>query len=323
MRRRAIGLLVCGAAAWPVAAVPQTQITLIGFLQSGGAAQAYWLEAFRGSMQQLGYVEGGNVRYEVRHADGVLDRLPVLAAELVELKPRVIVSGPLPSNLALQKLTTTIPIVMGTGADPVAFGLVKSLARPGGNITGLANLAEELASKQLDLVRELLPQISRIAVLINVTNPLHVPQWRTTKDAADKAGLSLISVELRGADELTAAFSTFVKKKAEAVLVPPDTTLVANQKRIIELAFGARLPTIFYPRTAAENGALISYGPDLAEGYRRAATYVDKILKGAAPADLPIEQPTKIELVINLRTAKTLGVNIPPTMIAHADQVIE
>jgi putative ABC transport system substrate-binding protein len=321
--RRAIGLLVCGAAAWPVAAVPQRQMTLIGFLQSGGAAQANWLEAFRGSMQQLGYVEGRNVRYEVRHADGVLDRLPVLAAELVELKPRVIVSGPLPSNLALQKLTSTIPIVMGTGADPVAFGLVKSLARPGGNITGLANLAEELASKQLDLVRELLPQILRIAVLINVTNPLHVPQWRATKDAADKAGLSLIPVELRSADELTAAFSIFVKEKAEAVLVPPDTTLVANQKKIIELAFAARLPTIFYPRIAAENGALISYGPDLAEGYRRAATYVDKILKGAAPADLPIEQPTKIELVINLRTAKTLGVVIPPTMIAHADQVIE
>jgi len=212
---------------------------------------------------------------------------------------------------------------MGTGADPVGFGLVKSLAHPGGNITGVANFAEELASKQLDLMRELLPRLSRVAVLINVTNPLHVPQWRETQAAAIKAAIALVPFEIHRAEQLEAAFDAFAREQAEALLVPPDVTFSAHRQRIAELAASARLPAVYFTRAEAEVGGLMSYGPDIREGYRRAATYVDKILKGAKPGDLPVEQPTKIEFVINLKTAKALDLEIPPQLLARADEVIE
>jgi putative ABC transport system substrate-binding protein len=233
------------------------------------------------------------------------------------------VSGPLPANQALQKATSTIPIVMGTGADPVGFGLVKSLARPGGNITGVSNFADELASKQLDVMRELLPRLASVGVLINVTNPLHVPQWRETQAAAQKAGITLVPVEIRDTSKLEAAFALFARERVDAVLVPPDTTFNTNHARIAGLAGAARLPAIYFNRTQAENGGLISYGPDIRDGYRRAATYVDKILKGAKPTDMPVEQPTRIELVINMKVAKALGLTVPSTLLARADAVIE
>ena len=246
-----------------------------------------------------------------------------LAAELVRLNPNVVVSSPVPANLAIAKLTSTIPIVMASGADPVGFGLVKSLSHPGGNVTGLTNFAEELASKQIDLMRELLPGLARLAALVNVANPLHVPQWRETQAAAAQAAIALVPFELRSPDQLEEAFARFARERADALIVPPDVTFTTHRRRIANLALGARLPTIFFVRQSVEDGGLMSYGPNPVENYRRAATYVDKILKGAKPQDLPIERPTNFDLIINLTTAKALGLDVPATLLARADEVIE
>jgi putative ABC transport system substrate-binding protein len=324
-RREFITLLGGAAAAWPLAAgAQQLSPALIGFLNAGAATTLKReIDAFRDGLRNLGHIEGHNVRFEYRFADGYLDRLPALAAELIRLNPNVVVSSPVPANLAIAKATSTIPIVMASGADPVGFGLVKSLSHPGGNITGLTNFAEELASKQIDLMRELLPGLARLAALVNVANPLHVPQWRETQAAAAQAAIALVPFELRSADQLEEAFARFARERADALLVPPDVTFTTHRRRIAHLALDARLPTIFFVRQSAEDGGLMSYGPNPVENYRRAATYVDKILKGEKPQDLPIERPTKFELVINLKTAKALGLTVPPTLIARADEVIE
>jgi putative tryptophan/tyrosine transport system substrate-binding protein len=325
VRRRDFIAALGSAAAWPlVARAQQSALKVIGFLQANSAAFSKdYLDALGDGLRQLGYSEGRNIHIESRFADGIIERLPALAAELVGLNPRVIVSGPLPANLALQKATTTIPIVMGTGADPVGFGVVKSLGHPGGNITGLSNFADELASKQLDVMGELLPRLSRVGVLINVTNPLHVPQWRETQAAAGRTAITLVPLEVEKAEQLEGAFATLAREQVDAVLVPGDIIFTTHYRRIADLALSARLPAIYFARARAENGGLISYGPDIREGYRRAATYVDKILKGAKPADLPVEQPTKIELVINMQAAKALGLAVPPQLLARADEVIE
>jgi putative ABC transport system substrate-binding protein len=326
MRRREFISILGGAAMFvPLSAwAQQSQLPLIGILNAASAeSTASSYEAFRAELRQLGYVEGRNIRFEYRYGDGFLDRLPALAEELVRLDPRVIVSGPLPANLAVRKATATIPIVMATGADPVGFGLVQSLSRPGGSVTGLANFAEELASKQIDVIRELLPRLSRVAALINVENPLHVPQLREMQAAAAKASLALVHFEFRFPADLERAFAEFSDAKAEALLVPPDTTFSTNRARIAELAAKAHLPAIYGDRRAVESGGLLSYGPNVVENYRRSAGYVDKILKGAKPADLPVEQPTKIELVINLNTAKALDMTVPLSLLNRADEVIE
>jgi putative tryptophan/tyrosine transport system substrate-binding protein len=294
-----------------------------GSARSGSRPRLGTAPRFRSDLRQLSYTEGRNIRYEYRFADGFLDRLPRLAEELVQLNPRVIVSAPMPTNVAVHKATKTIPIVMSTGADPVGFGLVQSLSRPGGNVTGLTNFAEVLAAKQLDLIRELRPGLARIAVLINVENPLHVPQWRETQDAAARASLTLIHYNFHNPGDLEPAFAAFAQAKAEALLVPPDTTFAAQRRKIVHLAAQTNLPAIYSNSLSVEDGGLMSYGPNLIETYRRAAIYVDKILKGANPADLPIEQPTRIELVINLKTAKALGLEVPPTLLARAGEVIE
>jgi ABC-type uncharacterized transport system substrate-binding protein len=323
-RREFITLLGGAAVAWPLAARAQSSPVLIGMLNAGAAAiLTEEIDAFRSSMRRLGYVENRDVRFEYRFGDGYLDRLPGLAAELVGLNPSVIVSSPVPANIAVAKATGAIPIVMASGADPVAFGLVKSLSHPGGNITGLTNFAEELASKQIDLMREFLPRLTRLAVLINVENPLHVPQWRETQAAAAKAAIPLVPFEFHSTDQLEAAFAVFVQERADALLVPPDVTFNTHRRRIANLAISARLPAIFYTPQSAEDGALMTYGPNPVENYRRAAIYVDKILKGAKPQDLPIERPTKIDLVINLKTARALGLTVPPSLLARADEVIE
>jgi putative ABC transport system substrate-binding protein len=212
---------------------------------------------------------------------------------------------------------------MATGADPVGFGLVTSLSHPGGNVTGLANFAEVLAAKQIDLLRELIPRLSRLGALVNVTNPLHVPQLRETKAAAVVSGIDLMPQEISSPDELGPAFEALVKQRVEALAVPPDTVFNNFRRRIAELAAAMRMPAIYGFREAVEDGGLMSYGPDNRDNYRRAASYVDKILKGAKAGDLPIEQPTKIELIINLKAAKAIGLPIPPTLLARADEVIE
>jgi putative ABC transport system substrate-binding protein len=325
MKRREFIAALGGAAVWPlVAHAQQASITLVGVLIAASAAgSAHLLDAFRSGMLELGYVEGRNIRYEYRFADGYLDRLPELAIDLVRLKPDLIVSAPLPSHIALRQATSTIPIVMASGADPVGFGLVTSLSHPGGNVTGLANFAEVLAAKQIDLLRELIPRLSRLGALFNVTNPLHVPQLRETKAAAVASGIDLMPLEIHNPDELGPAFEALAKERVEALAVSPDTVFNNFRKRIAELAAAMRMPAIYGFREAVEDGGLMSYGPDNRGNYRRAATYVDKILKGAKPGDLPIEQPTKIELVINLKAAKALGLTVPPALLARADEVIE
>ena len=325
MRRREFITLLGGAAAWPLAARAQRRMMpLIGFLHAGSAqAVERDLAGFRDGFERLGYVEGNNVRFEFRYADGYLDRLPELARDLVGLSPRVIVSAPLPAHLAAQQATSTIPIVMATGADPVGFGLVASLSHPGGNVTGLANFAETLAPKQIDLLREMVPRLVRFGLLVNVTNPLHVPQLRETKIAAAAAGIVLLPVEVSDADKLQAAFDTLQKERVEALLVSPDITFYSRRRQIAELAATTHLPAIYGYRHHVEEGGLMSYGPDIPDQYRRAASYVDKILKGARPADLPVEQATKFELLINLKAARALVLEIPPTLLARADEVIE
>jgi putative ABC transport system substrate-binding protein len=326
VRRRTLIAVLLGTAvigrldAW----AQQSQPPLIGVLEGASAAtMADRYDAFRDGLRELGYVGGVNIRFEYRYADGFLDRLPALAADLVRLQPRVIVSAPVPANLAASKATSTIPIVMANGADPVSFGLVQSLSHPGGNVTGLTNFAEDLASKQIDIIRELLPHLARVGVIINVENPLHVPQWRETQDAAANASLALVHFDYRIPDDLEAAFARFANEKVEAVLVPPDVAFAAYRVRIAELAANARLPTIYFNRESVMAGGLVSYGPNLVENYRRAAVFVDKILKGAKPGELPVERPNKIELVINLNTAKVLGLTVPSSLIARADEVIE
>jgi putative ABC transport system substrate-binding protein len=325
VRRRDFIYAIGGAAAWPLSARAQQPASpLIGVLDAASEAAARtYQEAFRGGLRELGYVAGRNVRFEYRYADGIISRLPDLAAQLVRLDPKVIVSAPLPANIALHKATSTIPIVMATGADPVGFGLVQSLSRPGGNMTGLTNFAEELASKQIDLIRALLPGIARLGVLVNVHNPLHAPEWEKTHAAAIAASLTLARFDFRAIEDLEAGFAEFTRQKVEAVLIPPDTTYSANRARIADVAARSRLPAIYFTRPYVEAGGLLSYGPNLAASYRRAAVFVDKILKGARPADLPIERPTKIELVINLKAARALGLSVPPALIARADDVIE
>ena len=325
MQRRIFIQGIAAFAAWPLAArAQQSSPALIGFFNAGAASSLNEeIDSFRAALRNLGYVEGRDVGFEYRFANGDLDKLPALAAELVRLNPTIIVSSPVPANLAIAKTTSTIPIVTASGADPVAFGLAKSLAHPAGNITGLTNFAEELASKQIDLLREFRPGLARLAVLVNVANPLHVPQWRETQAAAAQAAITLVPFELRTADQLEEAFAEFARERAEALLVPPDVTFGTHRRRIADLALAAGLPTIFFLRQSVEDGGLMSYGPDQVESYRRAAAYVDKILKGAHPQDLPIERPTKIELAINLKTAKTLGLNVPDRLLARADKVIE
>jgi putative tryptophan/tyrosine transport system substrate-binding protein len=329
MKRRTFISLVGATAAlpflWPRAArAQQSSPPLIGVLDAGSASSmATRHDALRAGLRELGYVDGRNIRFEYRYADGFLDRLTSLAAELVRLNPRIIVSAPMPANVAARKTTSTIPIVMANGADPVAFGLVESLSRPGGNVTGLTNFAENLASKQLDIIRELLPQLTRVGALVNMENPLHVPQWQETQAAAAKASLALVHFEYHVPDDLERAFAYFAAQRVDAVLVPPDVTFATHRVRIAEIAAKARLPSIYFNRESALVGGLLSYGVDTVQNYRRAAVFVDKILKGTKPADLPVEQPTKFELVINLKAAKALGLAIPPALLARADEVIE
>jgi putative tryptophan/tyrosine transport system substrate-binding protein len=282
------------------------------------------LEAFRQGLRAFGYVEGQNIVIEYRYAEGRDDRLTALAAELVRLKMDVIVAiGGAAATRAVQHATRTIPIVMAGASDPVREGLVASLTHPGGNTTGLSNLSAELPGKRLEILKETVPQSARVAVLANPANPNHASAMYNLTAAAQALGLHLHVVELRRPDELDAAFAAMTRAGADALFVQGEPLLLDGLRgRIVDRAATSRLPAMYSWRMYVEAGGLMAYGPSLPDMHRRAAAYVDKLLKGAKPTDLPVEQPTKFELVINLKTAKALGLTIPPTLLFQADEVI-
>ena len=273
-------------------------------------------------MRALGYVEGQNLVLEYRGAEGRLERLPNLAAELVQLKPDVIVTQGTPAALAAKHATTTIPIVLVGVADPVGSGLVASLAQPGGNVTGLAAQPPDFVGQLLEFLKDVLPTVSRVAILWNPANPAHALTVRETDMAAQAVGVQLHRVEARGPEAFDSAFAAMTSAHAGALLVSGDALFLQHRRRLAELAAMSRLPTMHNGREFVEAGGLLSYGPSRTDTRQRAATYVDKILKGAKPADLPVERPMKFELVINLKTAQALDLTIPPTLLFQADEVI-
>jgi putative ABC transport system substrate-binding protein len=274
-------------------------------------------------MRELGYIEGKNFVVEARFADGEGAALPGLAAELISGKVDVIVATGTPVTLALRKATRTVPIVSTVSSDPAGDGSSASLARPGGNITGLSNFAPELSQKQVELLTACVPKLSRLAVLVNPSNAEHSGRLKLVESAARKVGMRVLAVHGGTPDEITSSFAAMARDRAEAVLILGDTFFLQQMRRIADLALKYRLPSVFLNPELVEAGGLMSYGPNFTDNFRRAASYVDKILKGAKPADLPIEQPTKFELVINLKTAKALGLTIPQSLLLRADQVIE
>jgi putative ABC transport system substrate-binding protein len=322
-------LIAFGAAALaaPLACFAQQQrskIARIGLLEvSSASSSANRREALIAGLRELGYLEGKNLTIEYRWAEGKYERLPGLAAELVQMKVDVIVAATPLAVQAAQQATTTIPIVMVAVADPVGSGFVASLARPGRNITGLSNLNEDVSSKYLELLRAAVPTLSRITVLVNPSHPNHSDFLKRIQAAAKMNSVKISPAPAGTASEIDAAFAAMKQERAGALIVLPDPFFRSQARRIAELAAQHRLATMFPSREPAESGGLMSYGQNNAEHYYRAATYVDKILKGAKPGDLPVEQPTKFELVINLKTAKTIGLRIPQELLLRADKVIE
>jgi putative ABC transport system substrate-binding protein len=327
MNRRAFTTLLCGAAvAWPIAARAQQagKVHRIGVLETiSTTLNVANFYALREGLRQLGYAEGQNLVIEYRSADGRDDRFPGLARELLALKVDVIVTRGTPAAKAVKNATSTVPVVMMASGDPVGVGLVTSLARPGGNITGLSAIVGELSPKRLELIREIVPGLARIAVLANTSNDAVRRDWARIETAARSLGVQSQLLDLRESDALGPTFDDASARRADALVVVIDAITQANQQRIVDLAMKHRLPAIYSSREFVDAGGLISYGVSYPDLYRRAATYVDKILKGTKPADLPVVQPTKFELVINLKTAKALGIEVPPTLSARADEVIE
>jgi putative ABC transport system substrate-binding protein len=326
-RRAFIGTLAGGFLAAPLAAEAQPagkvyRIGLLDYSAPDPARQAWW-NAFRQQMRELGYVEGQNVRFEPRWAQGDNDRLQKLAAELVGLKMDLIVTGGTNAGIAAKRATSTIPIVTASGGDPVAAGVAASLRQPGGNLTGMTSINRELAAKRLELLRNVAPRASRIAILWDERNEGNRLGVDDTEAAAKTLGLTIHSVPMRSPGALEAAFATVVRGRADALIIFTISSLFPRRTRLAELAVKHRLPTVVGAREYVEAGCLASYGTDYPDLFRRAATFVDRIFKGAKPGDLPIEQPTKFELVINLKTAKALGLTIPPALLQRADQVIE
>jgi putative tryptophan/tyrosine transport system substrate-binding protein len=319
----ALGTMVLAFGVFAQAQQP-TKIPRIGYLTTVSfSAQSSRIEAFRQGLRELGYGEGKNIVIEWRYAEGKLDRLPALLAELVRLKVDVIVTAGPPGTRAAKEAAVTIPIVMAQDSDPVANGFVASLARPGGNITGLATLSPEISGKRLELLKETIPRLSRVAVLGTSTEPGNVQSLKETELAARALGVKLQYLDVRGPNDIESAFRAASKGRADAVLVLASAIFAAHRTQVVEHAVNSRLPAIFWLSDFVEDGGLMTYGVSFADLFRRAATYVDKILKGAKPADLPVEQPTRFELVINLKTAKQIGLTIPPNVLAQADRVIK
>jgi putative ABC transport system substrate-binding protein len=327
MTCRTLGLLVTLTLGFLVAplsaeAQPPTPVHRIGVLSSMTRERDRNAKAFLEGMRALGYVEGQNLLREYRGAAGQYERLPALAAELVRLQPEVIVAQRTLAALAAKDATTTIPIVMAGVADPVGSGLVPSLARPGGNVTGVASVSSDVVGKQLELLKDVLPTVSRVAVLGNPANQGHALMVRAADGAAPALGVQLHRVEARGPEAFEGAFAAMTRADVGALLVLGDQMFFDHRSRLAELAATSRLPTVYNDRAFVEAGGLLCYGANHPDIYRRAATYVDKILKGAKPADLPVEQPMTFELVINLKTAQALGLTIPPILLFQATEVI-
>ena len=317
--------LTLGILNFPVEAQQFGKVPRIGFLiVDSPSAASTRVEAFKEGLQELGYVEGKNITLEYRYAEGKADRLPQLASEVVRLKIDVLVTGG--GNqvaIAAMKATGTIPIVMTNVADPVGSGLVASLARPGGNITGLTSVTYDLSGKRLELIKDTLPKLGRIAVLYDPSDRAKVVEFKEMQAAAGSFAVQLQSLEVRRAEDFEGAFKSGNRARAEALIVLPTTVTNTHRRPIIQLAEGNRLPAIYPDQEFVDAGGLMSYGPIYADLWRRAATYVDKILKGAKPGEIPVEQPTKFQLVINLKTAKQIGLTIPPSVLARADKVIK
>jgi putative ABC transport system substrate-binding protein len=307
-----------------VAQAQPAKVFRIGFLSPfTSSAAAHWHEAFRQGLRDHGWLEGKNISIEYRYAEGRNDRLPDLVADLIRLNVDLIVVSVATDALVAKKATRTIPIVMASAGDPVASGLVESLAHPGGNITGLSQIAPELAGKRLELLKEVVPKLSRVAVLWRPEGASSPLAWEESQAPARALGLQLHSMVVRSSNDFDKAFQEATTARAGALAVMPDPLFAGNLKRLADLAAKSRLPSIFHLREFVDFGGLMTYGPDRSDMFRRAATYVDKILKGSKPADLPVEQPTKFELVINLKTAKQIGLTIPPNVLARADKVIK
>ena len=309
---------------FPVDAQQPTKVPRIGYLSpTSPSVSPTRIDAFRQGLRELGYIESKNIVIEYRYAEGKFDRLPSLAAELVSFKVDLIVTTGPTVTRAAKEATTTVPIVMATDTDPVGNGFVASLARPGGNITGLSALAPELSGKQLELLKEVVPKLSRVAVFGTSTNPGNAQMLREVKLAAGAFGVKLQYLEVRSPKDIETAFRAATKERAEAVLYLVAGLVDAGHRtEITDLAVNSRLPVIYTGRASVEAGGLMSYGVNTADLDRRAATFVDKILKGAKPADLPVEQPTKFEFIVNLKAAKQIGLTIPPNVLVRADRVI-
>jgi putative ABC transport system substrate-binding protein len=323
---RAVTVVVLALLAGPLTAEAQQarKVPRIGYLTGSSVEiEKSWLAAFQQGLRELGYVEGKSIVIEQRYGAGRSERLPELAAELVRLEVDVLVVGGEAATLAAKKATSAIPIVMVSVADPVGIGLVASLAHPGGNVTGLSDLHADLVPKRLQLLKEVVPSASRVAVLLNPVNPSHPLQLKDLQAAAPALGVTILAFKVKGPDDIDRAFTIIRKERPGGLLVLGDRMLGTHRRRIIGLAVKSRLASIHTLRGWVEAGSLMSYGANFSDLYRRLATYVDKILKGAKPADLPVEQPTRFELVINLKTAKALGLTIPPSVLLRADQVIE
>ena len=324
MSRRLALAIVASLLAPPIVsgAQPVTRVRRIGWLGGGSTSFGLW-EPFRQGLRDLGWVEGQNLMIEFRFAAGQYDRFPQLAAELVQRKVDVIVAQPTPAAIAARDATTTIPIVMVNAGDPVATGLVASLARPGGNVTGTAfDVDLATIAKGLELLKAALPRARHVAVLANPANPAQKLVNEPLEVAARTLGLKLLPLEARGLDEIGRSVAAASKERVDVLFVPGEALFVLHRAELADLALKHRLPTMFVLRENVAAGGLMSYGPSLAYGNRRAAAFVDKILKGAKPADLPVEQPTKFELVVNLKTAGELGLSIPPSLLQRADEII-
>jgi len=325
MRRREFITLLGGVAVtWPLAANAQSKTPRIGFMGNSTAAlEANLVDAFREGLREHGYEEGRNIVIEYRWADGKYERFPALVAELIAANVEVIVTAGTPAALAMKKATTTVPLVMVAVGDPVGTGLVPSLARPGANLTGLSSVAPDLEGKRLQLLREVVPALSHVAMFINSLNPFHVSSMRQARAAAQSMGIKLQLHDIRKSEDLDDAFAAIRKERPDAVLILADRVFLHNRERMIDFTKEQRLPNVNAYKELVEVGGLMSYGPSYEDMHKRAAIYVDKILKGAKPADLPIEQPSKFTFIVNLKAAKALGVTVPSQLLGLADELID
>ena len=325
-RRRVLVTLAMGAACAPHAARaqrPSSKLVRIGYLDTSSASIAsVRLDRLRAGLHDLGYAEGRNIVIETRWAESAYERLPALAADLLEQKLDVIVAAGPAAIQAVRQATTTVPVVFAASGDPLSFGFVNNLSRPGGNVTGVSSVGADLSYKYLEILREAIPNLSVVAVLMNPGHPGHLDYLRNILTAAREA-VRVVPIHAANADQIAAAFGAIKQGRVQALIVPGDGLFFSQARRIAQLAVAQRLPTLFSTREPVQVGGLMSYGPNLAEQFYRAATYVDKILKGANPGDLPVEQPTTFELVINLATAKAIGLTLRPELLLRADVLVE